>query len=72
VNPQANRELVTRANFGPRHMASRLARWGHSQRPQVRVLFVARRMFTTDAEGVEDSVSVPEVAEAVGKLLSGG
>jgi hypothetical protein len=69
--------LVTRVDFGegkPHGIA--LAHWARSQRPSCRVLFVARAMFQPDAAGLGEflalPVSVPEVAEAVGRLLSGG
>jgi DNA-binding response OmpR family regulator len=69
--------LVTRVDFGagkPHGIA--LARWARNQRPMVRVLFLAREMFQLEAMGLGEflalPVSIPEVAEAVGRLLSDG
>jgi DNA-binding NtrC family response regulator len=67
--------LVTRVDFGqgkPHGVA--LALSARLKVPNLRVLFVARPRFRKDIEGIGVflplPVSVPEVAEAVGRLLS--
>ena len=67
--------LVTRVQFGadkPHGVA--LARWARERCPAVRILFVALPEFQADIEDLgvllPRPVSVPEVAEAVGRLLS--
>ena len=67
--------LVTRMQFAPgKPNGVALARWARSSVPGVRVLFVARPEFHRDAEGIGAflplPVSVPQVAEAVLRLLS--
>ncbi len=67
--------LVTRVQFGadkPHGVA--LARWVRGNCPNVRILFVALPEFQADTEGLgvllPRPVSVPQVAEAVGRMLS--
>jgi DNA-binding NtrC family response regulator len=67
--------LVTRVDFGqgkPHGVA--LALSARHRRPALRVLFVARPQFRRDTEGIGVFLplpaKVPEVMEAVGRLLS--
>lgn len=67
--------LVTRVQLEPgKPHRVVLARWARSNRQSVRVLFVVLPEFETDIEGLgvllPRPVSVPEVAEAVGRMLS--
>ena len=67
--------LVTRVQFGegkPHGVA--LAQWARERSPAVGILFVALPEFQADVEDLgvllPRPVSVPEVAEAVGRMLS--
>jgi hypothetical protein len=67
--------LVTRVQFDPgKPHGVALARWARSNSPSVRILFVALPEFEADIVGLgvflPRPVSVPEVAEAVGRMLS--
>jgi hypothetical protein len=67
--------LVTRIQFGPGNPHGvALAHSARSRCPGVRVLFVAQPWFKNDVAGIglflPRPVSVPEVAEAVGRMLA--
>jgi hypothetical protein len=67
--------LVTRVQFEPgKPHGVALARWARCNCPNVRVLFVALPEFGADIEGLgvllPRPVSVAEVAEAVGRMMS--
>jgi DNA-binding response OmpR family regulator len=67
--------LVTRVQFEPgKPHGVALARWALHNCPSVRILFVALPDFEADIEGLglllPRPVSVAEVAEAVGRMLS--
>jgi hypothetical protein len=67
--------LLTRVQFAPgKPHGVALARWARSNCPNVRILFVALPEFAADIEGLgvllPRPVSVAQVAEAVGRMLS--
>jgi DNA-binding NtrC family response regulator len=67
--------LITRVQFGPgQPHGIALAHSARARCPGLRVLFVAQPQFAGDAEGLglflALPVSVPEVAEAVGRMLA--
>lgn len=67
--------LVTRVQFEPgKPHGVALAQWARERCPAVRILFVALPEFEADIEGLgillPRPVSVPQVAEAVVRMLS--